>query len=78
MIDFLLNNDPGDESPGTRAYRVIVYLVLGLLLLGIINQVTVPAQQAAPGYNGNTWHTEITIEDNDTNVCVGFCPDGQR
>lgn len=77
MFDFL-TGDPRDEDKATRLYRVIVYLVLGLLLLGIINQATVPAQQAAPGYNGNTWHTDIHIEDNDTNVCVGFCPDGQR
>lgn len=57
----------------SRGFMLIV--VGAVILVLLVMNGTKPMQQAAPGYNGNTWQTEIHIEDNDTNVCVGFCPD---
>lgn len=63
-------NDENKDSLGT----MLIAIGLVVLVLLVMNG-TKPTQQAAPGYNGNTWQTTITIEDNDTNVCVGYCPD---
>lgn len=55
--------------------HTMVVMIVALVVVLVVMNATRPVQQSAPGYNGNTWQTEIHIEDNDTNVCVGFCPD---
>ncbi len=76
MIDFIFG-DPGDNPGPGRMAQLITWLIMGLLILLIV-QATRPLQQAAPMYDGNSWQTHIEIQDNDTNVCVGYCPDGQH
>ena len=69
-------NDEQNDSIFNGPGGMLIVIGLILLVLIVMNS-TKPIQQAAPYYNGNSWHTEITIEDNDTNVCIGFCPDNR-
>jgi len=57
-----------------------IHWILLILLILLIMQVSQPIQQTIPGSNGNSWHTEIHTEDNDTNtnVCIGWCADQGR
>lgn len=53
----------------------VLWILLVLLILAVM-QVSRPAQQQLPTYDGNTWSTQIHTEDNDTTVCIGWCADG--
>lgn len=69
-----------NDNPRIDYGQLLLYLGIALLIL-VAMQATQPIQQQAPGYNGNTWHSTVTIinEDNDTNIsvdgCIGYCPD---
>ena len=64
-----------DNNDGYDGKAIAMLIIGGVLAVLMIMNGTKPVQQAAPSYNGNTWSTNIHIEDNDTNVCVGYCPD---
>lgn len=64
-----MKTDKNHNTPG-----LVFYILVAILLLALM-QATQPIQQQAPSYDGNTWQTIIINEDNDTNVCVGYCRD---
>lgn len=67
-----------NPSGGIDMQQLLIYILIGLVILAAM-QTTQPIQQQAPTYDGNTWHSTVIIEDNDTNIsvdgCIGYCPD---
>jgi len=53
----------------------IFFLLIGAIIaLYLIFGGAKPAPSASPYLENNRYSINIHTEDNDTNVCIGFCP----
>jgi hypothetical protein len=52
-----------------------VHWIALAVLIWLLLQASQPMQRALPSYDGNTWSSQVHTEDNDTNVCIGWCAD---